>query len=231
MAFHSIFSSARMTDKLLGRLPLCVLTIYIQRNSPVDPFQRKLIIESTPKSINPQRKPIEASLPGPEAQSKPTDAELFPTPDNSELQRLLPKAAARPADVGTVRIYARSLRLTKSPLAQESVHPSVITVERAALCQIFLETKYHKAFQQPSERDLRRQTLETLVSNGKELTTEQKFKFNEILKSVESEWSRLSRVRPSIDAFTIERKLGSGGFGVVNMVTEKKTGQVYAMKV
>jgi protein-serine/threonine kinase len=156
---------------------------------------------------------------------------LFPTPDSSELQRLLPKDAARPANVGTVRIYARSLRLTKSPLAQESVHPSVITVERAALCQIFLETKYHKTFQQPSERDVRRQTLETLVSNGKELTTEQKFKFNEILKSVESEWSRLSRVRPSIDAFTIERKLGSGGFGVVNMVTEKKTGQVYAMKV
>jgi hypothetical protein len=132
---------------------------------------------------------------------------------------------------GTVRIYARSLRLTNSPLAEESVHPSVIAVERAALCQIFLETKYHKTFQQPSERDLRRQTLESLVCRGKELTPEQKVKFDEILKSVESEWSRLSRVRPSIDAFRIERKLGSGGFGLVNMVTEKQTGNIYAMKV
>jgi len=48
---------------------------------------------------------------------------------------------------------------------------------------------------------------------------------------VESEWSRLSRVRPSIEAFEVVRKLGSGGFGVVNMVKEKATGHFFAMKV
>ena len=71
----------------------------------------------------------------------------------------------------------------------------------------------------------------TSKAEGKELTAQQRAKFNEILKSVESEWSRLSRVRPSIDGFNIERKLGFGGFGVVNMVREKQTGHVYAMKV
>ena len=99
------------------------------------------------------------------------------------------------------------------------------------LHEIFLETKYHKAFHQPSERALRRQALEALVCNGKELTLGQKAKFNDVMKSLESEWSRLSRIRPSIQAFTIERKLGSGGFGVVTMVTENHTGKVYAMKV
>jgi hypothetical protein len=69
------------------------------------------------------------------------------------------------------------------------------------------------------------------VSRGKELTPDQREKFDEILKSVESEWSRLSRVRPSIEAFEGMKRLGSGGFGVVNMVKEKSTGQVFAMKV
>jgi len=63
------------------------------------------------------------------------------------------------------------------------------------------------------------------------MTSQQRQKFNQVMTSVESEWSRLSRVRPSIEAFRIEKKLGSGGFGVVNMVTEEETGQVYAMKV
>ena len=168
----------------------------------------KLTTEFAHESLNPQRQFIKGNPPDDKAletQSKPTDEELFPFPENPQIEQHLPKLEPRSpkrntiphANKGTVRIYARSLRLTKSPLANESVHPSVITVERAALCQIFLETKYHKTFQQPSERDLRRQTLETLVSKGKELTSDQQVKFNEILKSVESEWSRLSRVRPS----------------------------------
>ena len=200
----------------------------------VDLLQAKLTAESFHFSLDPQNQNQEAyplETEPLEIQSKPTDAELFPSVENLQMQSRFPKITAPTPNKGTVRIYARSIRLTESPLANESVHPSVITVERAALCQIFLETKYHKTFQEPSERDLRRKTLETLVSKGKELTTEQKVKFNEILKSVESEWSRLSRVRPSIDAFVVEKKLGSGGFGVVNMVTEKQTGQVYAMKV
>jgi hypothetical protein len=121
--------------------------------------------------------------------------------------------------------------LAKSPATTDHIKPSVITVERAALCQIFLETKYHKILEEPNERQLRRQALQSLVSKGKELTAVQKSKFDEILKSVESEWSRLSRVRPSIDAFEVERKLGSGGFGIVNMVREKHTGKLFAMKV
>jgi len=132
---------------------------------------------------------------------------------------------------GTVRIYARSFRLTQSPVTEQEVKPSIITVERAALCQIFLETKYERTFLEPSERAQRRQTLESLVSKGKEMTVQEREKFNKVMTSVESEWSRLSRVRPSIQAFRIEKKLGSGGFGVVNMVTEKASGQVYAMKV
>ena len=166
-----------------------------------------------------------------ETQSKPTDLQLFSYLEVCGNEQHHENSDQAKINKGTVRIYARSLHLSKSPFTTKSVRPSVITVERAALCQIFLETKYHKAFQHPSERDQRRQTLESLVCKGKELNPEQKSKFNEILKSVESEWSRLSRVRASIDAFNIEQKLGSGGFGVVNMVTEKQNGNVHAMKV
>jgi hypothetical protein len=184
---------------------------------------------------------MESNIPDLAPQSKPPDTDIFPTP--TPLPPLPPLRQPPPPpsnrqkptsyiNKGTVRIYARSLRLNTSPVFSPSpVQPSVITVERAALCQIFLETKYHKTFQQPSDRTLRRQTLENLVSRGKELTPDQREKFNEILKSVESEWSRLSRVRPSIEAFEGMKRLGSGGFGVVNMVKEKSTGQVFAMKV
>jgi hypothetical protein len=185
---------------------------------------------------------MHSNIPDLGPQSKPPDTDIFPTPlPLPPLPPLRPPPPPPPSNPhkttsyinkGTVRIYARSLRLNTSPLASPSpVQPSVITVERAALCQIFLETKYHKTFQEPSDRTLRRQTLEHLVSRGKELTSDQREKFNEILKSVESEWSRLSRVRPSIEAFEVVKKLGSGGFGVVNMVKEKQTGQVFAMKV
>jgi hypothetical protein len=126
-------------------------------------------------------------------------------------------------------IHSTHPRLSDSP-TYEPIRPSVITVERAALCSIFLETKYQRTLE-PSEREVRRQTLQDLVCKGKELTPPQKERFNEILSSVESEWSRLSRVRPSLEGFELERKLGSGGFGVVNMVKEKATGNVYAMKV
>src|ERR1700736_2809669 len=135
----------------------------------------------------------------PETQTKTP----FPFPDpphGFHIEQCLPKIATQQnLNHSTVRIYANSMNLSTFPVT--SVQPSIITVERAVLCQVFLETKYHKTFEQPSEREIRRETFESLVSSGKQLTTEQKLKFEQVLKSVESEWSRLSRVRPSIDAF------------------------------
>jgi len=168
-----------------------------------------------------------------ETQSKPCDLDLFQAHEHN-----VSRVSFAPSDMtelhrnkGTVRIYSRSVRLSSFPAKDTSVKPSIITVERAALCQIFLETKYHKTFHEPSEREIRRQTLQSLVSKGKELLPEQKDKVNQLLNSLESEWARLSRVRPSANAFEIGEKLGSGGFGVVHMVKEKDTGTVYAMKV
>ena len=165
-----------------------------------------------------------------ETQTSPQDSELFETIRSPRKQPCPTSDQHRQPNYSTVRIYAHSLHLSDSP-TPEPIRPSVITVERAALCSIFLETKYQRTLKEPSEREVRRQTLQDLVCKGKELTPPQKERFNDILSSVESEWSRLSRVRPSLEAFELERKLGSGGFGVVNMVKEKTTGNVYAMKV
>jgi hypothetical protein len=166
-----------------------------------------------------------------DAQTKNTDEELFKSIEPFHIVQRLDTKCKQAPNPSTIRIYARSPVLLQSPEGDDFTHPSVITVERAALCQIFLETKYHKTLEQPSERESRRQTLQSLVCKGKELTSQQRDKFNDILKSVESEWSRLSRVRPSIDAFEIEQRLGAGGFGIVNLVKEKSTGNLYAMKV
>jgi hypothetical protein len=168
-----------------------------------------------------------------DSQTRPSDLnELFEN-DKASQNCFIPKSLPpHKQDYSTVRIYGRCLDLTPSSTkGTGSVRPSVITVERASLCQIFLETKYHQTFQQPNEREHRRQTLQSLVCKGKELTDEQRDKFNEIMKSMEAEWSRLSRVRPSLASFEVIRKLGSGGFGVVNLVQERQTGKLFAMKV
>lgn len=165
-----------------------------------------------------------------ETQTGVLDLKLLGAPEANLQTRTSPQVKRQNPDYSTVRIYARSVHLSEIPTAQR-IRPSVITVERAALCSIFLETKYHRTLKEPSEREVRRQTLQELVCKDKELTPQQTERFKEILSSVQSEWSRLSRVRPSIDAFELEGKLGSGGFGVVNTVKEKATGNVYAMKV
>ena len=169
---------------------------------------------------------------GLDAQTKNADEELFKSIEPFHIVQRLDTRCKQAPNPSTIRIYARSSPvLLQSQDANNFTHPSVVTVERAALCQIFLETKYHKTLDEPSERESRRQTLQNLVCKGKELTPQQRDKFNDILKSVESEWSRLSRVRPSIDGFEIEQRLGAGGFGIVNLVKEKSTGNLYAMKV
>src|SRR5438045_2684788 len=123
-----------------------------------------LTTESAHLSFDPQGEPKElhpVNSDSLEIQSDPKDADLCLA---VQTQHQLPRLSLPYTNKGTVRIYAHSLHLKNTPLLKSSVLPSVITVERAALCQIFLETKYHKTFQQPSERDLRRQTLESLVS-------------------------------------------------------------------
>lgn len=168
---------------------------------------------------------------GLDTQTKTIDEALFASNEPLHIVSGIVAGSKPPTNHATVRIYALSPHLSNLPDTPDFAPPSVLTVERAALCKVFLETKYHKTFEQPSERESRRQTLHNLVCKGKELTPQQADKFNAILKSVESEWSRLSRVRPSIDAFEIQQKLGAGGFGIVNLVKEKSTGALYAMKV
>jgi hypothetical protein len=178
-----------------------------------------------------ERESVPYAAQGLDNQTKTTDEALFESIGPLQIVSHIVPGPKQPPNQATVRIYALSPHRSRLADTPDFAPPSVITVERAALCKVFLETKYHKTFEQPSERESRRQTLHNLVCKGKELNPQQADKFNAILKSVESEWSRLSRVRPSIDAFEIQQRLGAGGFGIVNLVKEKSTGCLYAMKV
>lgn len=207
--------------------------IYIQTLSPVTLRWWLLILESLYPPVSPENEGSELLLQMCEelqTQTAPLDSELFQASETSLPRPSQPDVVQRRPKYSTVRIYGHAIHLSDSSTPKR-IRPSVITVERAALCSIFLETKYHRTLKEPSEREVRQQTLRDLVCKGKDLTPLQKERFKEILNAVESEWSRLSRVRPSKDAFEHERKLGSGGFGIVNMVREKATGTVYAMKV
>lgn len=215
--------------KSLGQWPQLRSKICIWIFSPVALGWWLLILESLQQENERSERLVHTSE-DLEIQTAPLDSDLFQASETSLPRPPQPDVVQRGPNYSTVRIYGNALHLSDST-TPERIRPSVITVERAALCSIFLETKYHRTLKEPSEREVRQQTLRDLVCKGRDLTPPQKERFNEILNSIESEWSRLSRGRPSKRAFEHERKLGSGGFGVVNMVKEKATGTVYAMKV
>lgn len=107
--------------------------------------------------------------------------------------------------------------------------PSLMTIERAVAAKVYFETKYHAILKRPRDRDTRRALLE------KELM---RLPLNDLQRShvraawalSETEYLREMRQRGGVNAFVKLKTIGHGAFGVVSLVREKGTGEIYAMK-
>ncbi|GAA5967217.1 hypothetical protein JCM3765_001740 [Sporobolomyces pararoseus] len=107
--------------------------------------------------------------------------------------------------------------------------PSLTTIEKAASTKIYLETKYHSLLKTPPSRETRKYLLEKELSRLN-LREEQKEEVRNAWKLSETEYLRDMRSRVNVGSFKRLKVIGRGAFGVVTLVREQGSGELYAMK-
>jgi protein-serine/threonine kinase len=133
------------------------------------------------------------------------------------------------------------MRLERSPLSQEAIDglppsstakpirfaPSLATLERAAAASIFFEQLYHGILKRPKARDQRLHQLE-LALRG--LPDSERRAARAAWSVAETEYLREIRTRVSVGSFVKLKTVGAGAFGVVTLVREQGSGELFAMK-
>ncbi|BGP24983.1 serine/threonine protein kinase Cbk1 [Rhodotorula toruloides] len=147
--------------------------------------------------------------------------------------------------IGTIRFTPRAASKPGAPISfdglclppQPSLHdldpptfvPSLVSVEKAVATRVFLEDKYHALLRKPRSREVRRTLLERELAKL-QLSEEQKAAARQAFALSESNYLREMRSRTGVGSFVKLKTIGHGAFGVVSLVKEKGTGEVYAMK-
>ncbi|KDQ21430.1 hypothetical protein BOTBODRAFT_25873 [Botryobasidium botryosum FD-172 SS1] len=125
--------------------------------------------------------------------------------------------------------------LTKTPTSaapQEEaklIIPSLTTLERAISAKIYFENLYFPLLRLPPSREQRRLALEADLEKLR-MTEEEKEDIRVKWRRNETDYLREKRVKVRPEGFTKLKVIGHGAFGVVYLVRERSTGQLYAMK-
>ncbi|BGP40444.1 hypothetical protein JCM10449v2_004406 [Rhodotorula kratochvilovae] len=115
------------------------------------------------------------------------------------------------------------------PFSRPSFVPSLATIEKAVAAKVALEVKYHALLKQPPSRETRRALIERELARL-HLSDAERARVREAWALSESEYLRETRRRVGVGSFVKLKTIGHGAFGVVSLVREKGTGEVYAMK-
>ncbi|KAH8915418.1 kinase-like protein [Atractiella rhizophila] len=107
--------------------------------------------------------------------------------------------------------------------------PSLTTVEKSVATKVYLENHYYGILKRPRDRDQRRMMLEEELGRLG-LPESEKENVRRAWALSETEHLRDMRKRVSNNSFTTLKVIGHGAFGVVTLVREKPTGELYAMK-
>jgi len=107
--------------------------------------------------------------------------------------------------------------------------PSLETIERAAAAKSVLEQHYWSILKRPRDRDTRLAQLERELIRLR-LSDGEKRKIRELFAQNESDHLREVRRRVSPGSFKVVKAIGHGAFGVVSLVKERETGELFAMK-
>ncbi|KZO93334.1 kinase-like protein [Calocera viscosa TUFC12733] len=107
--------------------------------------------------------------------------------------------------------------------------PSLITLEKAVSARIYFENLYFPLLRQRPLREQRRIALEKdmdslYMDEGQKQILRDRWRKNE------TDYLRERRRKIDVSAFTRLKTIGHGAFGVVYLVKEKRTGELYAMK-
>nr|GAT45446.1 kinase-like protein [Mycena chlorophos] len=115
------------------------------------------------------------------------------------------------------------------PRPRKPIIPSLATLEKAVSCRIYFENLYFPLFRHPPSREQRRLAMERdmaemNLSNGQKENLRARWRQNE------TDYLRDRRRRIDVTTFKKLKTIGHGAFGVVSLVREQGTGQLYAMK-
>ncbi|EIN11833.1 kinase-like protein [Punctularia strigosozonata HHB-11173 SS5] len=110
-----------------------------------------------------------------------------------------------------------------------TITPSLATLEKAVAVRIYFENLYFPLLRQPSSREQRRQAMERDMVQM-QLTEAQKDHLRARWRQNETDYLRERRRKVDPSAFAVIKTIGHGAFGVVSLVRERTTGELYAMK-
>ncbi|GAA6050332.1 hypothetical protein JCM3770_002967 [Rhodotorula araucariae] len=119
--------------------------------------------------------------------------------------------------------------LLDDPFSRPTFVPSLSTIEKAVAAKVALEVKYHALLKRPPSRETRRALIEREISRLN-LSEAERMRVRDAWLLSESEYLRETRRRVGVGSFVKLKTIGRGAFGVVSLVREKGTGEVYAMK-
>lgn len=105
--------------------------------------------------------------------------------------------------------------------------PSLETLEKATAAAIYFEQLYHGILKRPQARQQRWQQFEEALET---LPEEEKKLAREAWMLAENEHLRELRTKVHIGSFAKLKTVGHGAFGVVTLVEERQSGELFAMK-
>ncbi|KAJ6625905.1 kinase-like domain-containing protein [Mycena sp. CBHHK59/15] len=115
------------------------------------------------------------------------------------------------------------------PPPRNPITPSLATLEKAVSARIYFENLYFPLFRHPPSREQRRLAMERDMMEM-QLSQMQKENLRARWRQNETDYLRDRRRRIDVTAFRKLKTIGHGAFGVVSLVKEQSTGQLYAMK-
>ncbi|KAG8907437.1 hypothetical protein FRB99_004232 [Tulasnella sp. 403] len=196
---------------------------------------------STPSSLTVSTGPPSASalridgLPSPRgpawpAGTSPTAPPFFSRPI-TERPETEPLDAPDGVDLNRATTV-KAVPISEPPLVPPKprpINPSLSTLEKAASARIFFENLYFPLLRHPASREQRRQALEREM-NQLGMKDDSRTRIRDIWQQNETEYLRDRRRKVDVSAFKQLKVIGHGAFGVVSLVKEKSTGQLFAMK-
>ncbi|KAH9949569.1 kinase-like protein [Amylocystis lapponica] len=112
---------------------------------------------------------------------------------------------------------------------RKPIHPSLSTMEKAVSAKIYFENLYFALLRKPPSREQRRLAMEKDMMNM-QLSEAQKEYLRGRWRQNETDYLRDRRRKVDASAFVKLKTIGHGAFGVVSLVRERSSGQLFAMK-
>ncbi|KAI0699252.1 kinase-like protein [Cytidiella melzeri] len=115
------------------------------------------------------------------------------------------------------------------PTPPRPITPSLATLEKAVAAKIYFENLYFPLLRHTPSREQRRVAMEKDMTNM-QLSEVQKEYLRSRWRQNETDYLRERRQKVDVTAFVKLKTIGHGAFGVVSLVRERSTGQLFAMK-